>query len=81
MLIGVGCRYKSAEDLHAFPSEGRLGSYSGGGYVLELKGPTSTILQRLQYIQQQKWIDERTRAVMLEFSVYNTNVSTIAVMG
>lgn len=67
-------RYKTAEELQSFTSTGRLGSYTGGGYVLALKGSTQDLLDRLNYLQKLGWIDRYTRAVMLEFSVYNANV-------
>lgn len=67
-------RYKSADELESFPTYGRLGTYGGGGYVLPVRGSSSEILERLDYLQKVNWIDKYTRAVMLEFSVYNANV-------
>ncbi|XP_076050283.1 polycystin-1-like protein 2 [Oratosquilla oratoria] len=68
-------KFKTAEELQAFPMSGKLGVYSGGGFVIALKGRTDEILDRLELLHQLNWIDKQTRAVMLEFAVYNANVN------
>jgi len=45
--------------------------YSGGGYVLELEGSVATLQEKLLKLQQNHWIDRKTRAVMVEFQAYN----------
>ncbi|XP_063886174.1 polycystin-1-like protein 2 isoform X1 [Scylla paramamosain] len=72
-------RYSTAKELESFTSSGRLGSYTGGGYVLHLKGTSSELLRRLNHLQHLGWIDRYTRAVMLEFSVYNANVNLFGI--
>ncbi|XP_069998872.1 polycystin-1-like protein 2 [Penaeus vannamei] len=72
-------KYKSADELESFPTYGRLGTYGGGGYVLPVRGSSSEILERLDYLQKVNWIDKYTRAVMLEFSVYNANVNLFGI--
>ncbi|XP_076049258.1 polycystin-1-like protein 2 [Oratosquilla oratoria] len=72
-------RYKTPEELDAFAKSGRLGSYSGGGYVVELKGATSAIKKNLDFLHRHDWIDSHTRAILLEFSVYNTNVNLFGI--
>ncbi|KAA0184386.1 hypothetical protein HAZT_HAZT004000 [Hyalella azteca] len=68
-------KYQTASQLKTLPSVGRLGSYGAGGYVIRLLGNQETIVARLDMLQRFKWIDRRTRAVFLEFSVYNANVN------
>ncbi|XP_042863296.1 polycystic kidney disease protein 1-like 2 [Penaeus japonicus] len=72
-------RYRTASELESFPTYGRLGTYSGGGYVLPVRGSTAEILERLDFLQRTNWIDKYTRAVMLEFSVYNANVNLFGI--
>ena len=72
-------RYFSAADLGTFPSTGRLGTYSGGGYILRLNGPQQKILNRMTELQENYWLDGNTRAVILEFSVYNANVNLFSI--
>ena len=71
-------KYENSDTLQTFSSTGRLGTYGGGGYVIRLKGAQAKILERLETLQSLHWIDKRTRAVLLEFSVYNANVNLFA---
>lgn len=69
-------KYTDAEELDSLPYTGtELDIYGGGGYVFRVKGPSKTISESLVQLQQQHWINNHTRAVFLEFSVYNANVS------
>ncbi|XP_064112518.1 uncharacterized protein LOC135219572 isoform X1 [Macrobrachium nipponense] len=71
-------RYRSAKKLLTYGQTGKLGDYGGGGYVLDLKGAQDDILKRFTLLQERGWIDRYTRAVILEFSVYNANVNLFA---
>lgn len=49
--------------------------YGGGGYVAQLRGDRAALFQKIKDLKAGGWIDKYTRAVFLEFSVYNANVS------
>ncbi|KAA0201568.1 hypothetical protein HAZT_HAZT010364 [Hyalella azteca] len=68
-------KYQNASQLKTLATVGRLGTYSGGGYVIRLDGYEDDVNERLDQLQKVHWIDKRTRAVFLEFSVYNANVN------
>ncbi|KAA0185789.1 hypothetical protein HAZT_HAZT010686 [Hyalella azteca] len=68
-------KYQTASQLKTLTTVGRLGTYSGGGYVIRLDGYEADVNERLDQLQKVHWIDKRTRAVFLEFSVYNANVN------
>ncbi|KAG7163311.1 Location of vulva defective 1-like [Homarus americanus] len=68
-------RYKTAAEFETYSMEGKLGYYSGGGYEIKLNGPQEDDLNKLKKLQKLRWIDKYTRAVMLEFSVFNVNVN------
>ena len=72
-------KYFSAAELGTFPITGRLGTYGGGGYVIRLNGPQNHVLMRMTQLQKNFWIDGNTRAVILEFSVYNANVNLFSI--
>ena len=72
-------KYFSTAELGTYPSTGRLATYSGGGYIIRLKGPQSLILKRMTQLQKNNWIDKNTRAVILEFSVYNAHTNLFSV--
>ncbi|KAA0193578.1 hypothetical protein HAZT_HAZT011909 [Hyalella azteca] len=68
-------RYQTASELKTFTTVGRLGTYGAGGYVIRLNGNQDDVIARLDQLQKVQWIDKRSRAVFLEFSVYNANVN------
>jgi hypothetical protein len=50
--------------------------YGGGGYILPLTGFISVLNKKVDVLKRESWIDNRTRAVFVEFSVYNAQVTT-----
>ena len=72
-------KYTKAEDLDSSVYSAKVDSYDGGGYVYRLDGQSRTIRQGLVELQQQHWVNNHTRAIFLEFSVYNANVNLFAI--
>ncbi|KAK3877407.1 hypothetical protein Pcinc_017874, partial [Petrolisthes cinctipes] len=68
-------KYTTASQLESLAMWGQRDWYGGGGYVIRLNEEASSILTRLHFLQRNGWIDEHTRAVLIEFSVYNTQVN------
>ena len=48
--------------------------YSGGGYTFELK-PNESSRSTLVNLTNMSWIDEMTRVIFIEFTLYNPNVN------
>ena len=67
--------YRSASDLDSYPYLAAHGLYGGGGYVFELRGPLRSMLMRAEQLNKEGWIDKYTRAVFVEFTVYNAQVT------
>lgn len=61
------------------PYVGVMASYTGGGYVYQFNVHLNETVTGLRDLETQHWMDERTRAVFLEFSVYNPNVNLVTV--
>ena len=57
-----------------------LRAYSGGGYVMKLKGYIGDMREKIQMLQREKWVDNRTRALIVEFSVYNAQVGAVSLL-
>ena len=72
-------RYSSAEKLDGLVISAGLDYYGGGGYVINIKGANKGIRANLIRLQHEKWIDNQTRAVILEFASYNVNVNLFVV--
>jgi len=66
-------KYKSWNELEGLPYWGFFGMYSGGGYVAELGTDLDYASNVINDIQSNKWIDNHTRAVFVEFNLYNPN--------
>lgn len=72
-------RYTSAEELNGFSFWGSESTFGGGGYVLRLRGSGEYMLNRMEELESEGWIDRYTRAVFVEFSVYNPQVNLFIV--
>ena len=72
-------QYRSAAELNGYPVVGIYNSYWGGGYVYEMRGQKSYLQGNLTLLQKNKWIDRLTRAVIIEFSIFNPNINLIGV--
>ncbi|XP_065660275.1 uncharacterized protein LOC105844737 isoform X7 [Hydra vulgaris] len=74
-------RYQTWQELDGYPYAAGLDIYYGGGYVLEIfpKWKNKAILEQLK---NSKWIDRQTRAVIIEFALFNaaTNYFTMVTM-
>ncbi|XGW25699.1 hypothetical protein V3C99_006813 [Haemonchus contortus] len=73
-------RYQTAEELQSINIDGQLQSYSGGGYCVLLQGPNVDLMAELQKLQAENWIDKNTRAIFVEFSMYNAQVNYFSVV-
>ena len=53
--------------------------FSGGGYVLELRGDIDSMLADMNELESDGWIDRYTRAIFIEFTTYNAQVRSILI--
>ncbi|XP_041370581.1 polycystic kidney disease protein 1-like 2 isoform X2 [Gigantopelta aegis] len=72
--------YQPARQLDTLLTMGKLAIYPGGGYVVQLPRNVSLARECLDDIQQKAWIDEYTRAVFVEFTLFNPNVQTFSMV-
>ena len=72
-------QYRTANDLNGYPIVGTYTNYWGGGYVYEMRGQKSYLKGNLTLLQKNNWIDRQTRAIIVEFSVFNPNIKLITV--
>ena len=68
-------RYTKSKYLKDNSFSGKYGSYLSGGYVYRLESDLETTLNDLSYLQKMNWIDKSTRAVFIEFTLYNPNIN------
>lgn len=57
------------------PMEGQRNTYAGGGYMIKFEKDLVLSHQMIDELERTLWIDRRTRAVFVEFTLYNPNVN------
>ncbi|CAF0948798.1 unnamed protein product [Adineta steineri] len=69
--------YTTSDELDTYSYIGEFGTYSGGGYVYEFRGRLSDMKTNLSTLHQLDWIDEKTRAVFIQLTLYNPSVQLL----
>ena len=72
-------RYAPSESLQESPSWGRFHVYDGGGYVAKLGYTNNTARAVISDLHKFGWIDRQTRAILLQFSIYNPNTGYLSI--
>mmetsp|Transcript_101223 Transcript_101223/g.287009 ORF Transcript_101223/g.287009 Transcript_101223/m.287009 type:complete len:753 (+) Transcript_101223:151-2409(+) len=71
--------FKWSSDLGGYPYAGSISKYAPGGFMRALTPRYNESIQDLQMLEDEDWIDESTRAVFLDFTIYNFNLGISAV--
>uniref|UniRef100_A0A3P8P2Q7 Polycystic kidney disease 1 like 2a n=1 Tax=Astatotilapia calliptera TaxID=8154 RepID=A0A3P8P2Q7_ASTCA len=72
--------YQTHSQLRAYPVWGELALYRGGGFSVELGPDLQTATSTLDYLFNNMWFDVYTRAIFVEFTVYNANVNLLCIV-
>ena len=67
------------EKLQSSPSWGFFHFYDGGGYVADLGYSSDTAAPVISNLREYGWIDRQTRAVLVEFTIYNPNTGYFSI--
>lgn len=59
---------------------GQVSTYGGGGYYQDLSRTREKTANQLQELKNNLWLDRGTRAVFLDFSIYNGNVNLFCIV-
>ncbi|KAK7930536.1 hypothetical protein WMY93_006931 [Mugilogobius chulae] len=77
---GTAFVYTTESDLNSSSHWGQVSKYGGGGYYQDLSRTKGESSSQLQYLKQNTWLDRGTRAVFLDFSVYNGNINLFCII-
>ncbi|CAJ0937752.1 unnamed protein product, partial [Mesorhabditis belari] len=72
--------WQSAKDLSTGTIYGQMGTYGGGGFVALL--PLNNMTEantRINHLLYNRWIERGTRAILVDFSLYNANINLFCV--
>lgn len=67
--------FQSAFALKSLPFVGRIDTYLGGGYVLDLPPTRDAASELINDVMSKGWIDDRTKVMLIEFTVYSANIN------
>ena len=67
--------YQLEDQLGNIPYWGEAGAYSGGGYLIPLGNDPAYATNILSVLESLQWLDQYTRAVFIEFNVWNPNTN------
>ncbi len=70
-----GFAYNNSIELMTQPKQEFLGYYGGGGYVIDFERDAETTKEFIDYLIKNNWVDEQTRAIFIEFLIYNPNTN------
>nr|XP_033965449.1 LOW QUALITY PROTEIN: polycystic kidney disease protein 1-like 2 [Pseudochaenichthys georgianus] len=72
--------YQTETQLRAHPFWGKMVLYRGGGFVAEISPDSQNASRTLEYLFRNTWLDAYTRAIFVEFTVYNANVNLFCIV-
>ncbi|XP_041806603.1 polycystic kidney disease protein 1-like 2 [Chelmon rostratus] len=73
-------KYQTQAQLRSYPIWGKMALYRAGGFVAELGPDLQNAGSTLEYLFRNKWLDMYTRAIFVEFTVYNANVNLFCIV-
>eukprot|EP01028_Stygiella_incarcerata_P009042 TRINITY_DN413_c0_g1_i1.p1 TRINITY_DN413_c0_g1~~TRINITY_DN413_c0_g1_i1.p1 ORF type:complete len:703 (+),score=182.28 TRINITY_DN413_c0_g1_i1:265-2373(+) len=73
--------WQSTHDLDGLTYWGRIDIYQGSGFVADLPSDNRTkSSEYLTYLYNNKWLDRSTRAVFIDFTLFNANLNLFSVI-
>ena len=76
------CRwnYQTEEELQGRSHWGLISTYKAGGFAQDLTTRRDSSLEIIEELKQYLWLDRGTRAVFVDFTVYNANINLFCVI-
>uniref|UniRef100_A0A3B4YFM2 Polycystin-2 n=1 Tax=Seriola lalandi dorsalis TaxID=1841481 RepID=A0A3B4YFM2_SERLL len=76
---GTAWVYTTESEMNGSSYSGQVSKYGGGGYYQDLSRTKQESAIQLQFLKDHLWLDRGTRAVFLDFSVYNGNINLFCI--
>ncbi|KAJ8281443.1 hypothetical protein GJAV_G00067760 [Gymnothorax javanicus] len=77
---GTAWTYTDEEQLGGSGHWGLISWYGGGGYYLDLSRSRDETASQLRTLKDNLWLDRGSRAVFIDFSVYNANINLFCIV-
>ena len=72
-------RYQTPQEIRSGTVRGRYKLYEGGGYIAILGYDKETADRVVSDTYANRWVDQQTRAVMVELTVFNANTNLVSI--
>ncbi|XP_029356804.1 polycystin-2 isoform X2 [Echeneis naucrates] len=76
---GTAWVYTTESEMNGSSYWGQVSKYGGGGYYQDLSRTKEESAIQIQFLKDHLWLDRGTRAVFLDFSVYNGNINLFCI--
>ncbi|TGZ63352.1 hypothetical protein CRM22_006965 [Opisthorchis felineus] len=73
-------KYQSAGQLGSAAVAAQYGAYPGSGYVQDLSRNRDTSEEIIRELFEGRWIDEASRVLFLDFTIYNANINMFVIV-
>ncbi|GAA55798.1 polycystin-2 [Clonorchis sinensis] len=73
-------KYQTAGQLGSAAVAAQYGAYPGSGYVQDLSRSLNTSEEIIQELFEGRWIDEASRVLFLDFTIYNANINMFVIV-
>ncbi|XP_069834369.1 polycystin-2 isoform X2 [Dendropsophus ebraccatus] len=77
---GTAWTYTKEKDLNGSSQWGLISTYSGAGYYLDLSRNREEASAQIGSLKNNLWLDRGTRAVFIDFTVYNANINLFCIV-
>ncbi|KAM4052642.1 polycystin-2 isoform 1-T1 [Anomaloglossus baeobatrachus] len=77
---GTAWTYTTERDLNGRGQWGLISSYSGAGYYFDLSRTREEAAAQIGTLKSNLWLDRGTRAVFMDFTVYNANINLFCII-
>ena len=57
--------YRTGSEIDTYPYWGKHGFYSGGGYVVEMSGGLPKVIDKVEELMADEWVDKSVLALLL----------------
>ncbi|XP_046658198.1 polycystin-2-like isoform X5 [Homalodisca vitripennis] len=78
--VGTAWNYSSPEMTGMHTVIGTISTYTGGGFYEDCPTSSRQFKMLLKDLKENKWIDRATRAVFVDFTVYNANINLFCII-
>ncbi|ESN98346.1 hypothetical protein HELRODRAFT_84784, partial [Helobdella robusta] len=79
-INGTAWQYRDSSEMKSSSYSGQISSYGGGGFAQDLALNLEDSQALVQNLFDNLWIDRGTRAVIIDFTLYNGNINLFCVV-